>query len=205
MSQKPHWERAYSSMRFNEVGWYTPHLETSLAWVEELHLPAEAPIIDVGGGASTFVDDMLARNYWDITVLDISGPGLRVAQNRLGEKAKGVTWIEADIVEATLPCERFALWHDRAVFHFLVTSEERSAYLSNLNRATEVGGTIILGTFATDAPPKCSGLPVERYSPEKVRETFGSRWALIRSQRVLHRTPSGVEQMYLYCELRHAA
>lgn len=205
MSQKPHWERIYASRRPTEVGWYAAHLTTSLAWIDELGLPLEAPIIDVGGGASSLVDDLLNRGYTNITVLDISGEALSVAKARLGERAQRVTWLEADITEVALPQQHFTLWHDRAVFHFLVRPEQRRLYVSRLNSAVKPDGHLIIGTFATDAPPQCSGLPVERYTAEKLQETLDSSWSCVRTQRELHLTPSGVEQMYLYCELRHAA
>ena len=193
------------SRRPDEVGWYAPHLTTSLAWIDELHPSLDAPMIDVGGGVSTLVDDLLARGYRNITVLDISGEALCVAKARLGRSAEQVTWIEGDITEVDLPPKHFEVWHDRAVFHFLVKHEQRSMYLSQLNGSIRSGGRLIIGTFATDAPPRCSGLPVERYSEDKLQETLGPKWSLIRTQRELHLTPGGVEQMYLYCELRHAA
>ena len=193
------------SRRPDQVGWYTPHLTTSLAWIDELRPSPDAPIIDVGGGVSTLVDDLLIRGYRNITVLDISGEALSVAKARLGTSAKRVTWIEGDITEVDLPPKRFDVWHDRAVFHFLVTHEQRKMYVSQLNGSVSPGAHLIIGTFATDAPPRCSGLPVERYSADKLQETLGSRWSLVRTHRELHLTPSGVEQMYLYCELCHAA
>ena len=205
MSQKPHWERIYTSQRPSEVGWYAPHLTTSLTWIDELCLPLDAPIIDVGGGVSTLVDDLLAQGHGNITVLDISGKALSVAKTRLGKLAEQVTWIEGDITDVDLPQKHFAVWHDRAVFHFLITQEQRRLYVSQLNKSVRPGGHLIIGTFATDAPPRCSGLPVERYSPDRLQEALGSSWSLVRTQRELHLTPSGVEQMYLYCELRHAA
>jgi len=202
MDRKQHWEKVYGNRPANRLGWYRQHLETSLAWIDELGLPPDAPIIDVGGGASTLVDDLLDRGFADLTVLDVSGAALTVAQERLGPRATRVSWVEGDITTVGLPAQRFALWHDRAVFHFLVTPDDRASYRERLLDALRPDGHVIIGVFAPDAPPTCSGLPVQRYRPEDLLATLGPGWVLVRSERQLHVTPGGVEQMYQYCQLR---
>ncbi len=202
MNHNKHWEQTYSSNQTEALGWYTPHLQTSLSWIQELGLDANAPIIDVGGGASTLVDDLLEAGQRSITVLDISDKALSLARARLGEKAKLVKWLEGNITSLDLPTQYYELWHDRAVFHFLTEPEQQQKYRERLLNALKPGGHLIIGTFTTEAPPKCSGLPVQRYNQEQLENTLGGEFELMRHNKELHITPGGVEQMYLYCHFR---
>lgn len=199
MSQKDHWEKIYSSKLSEKPGWYKLHLQTSLTWIKELSLGADAPIIDVGGGTSTLVDDLLDAGCRSITVLDISEKALSSAKARLGKKAELVTWLNADITSVALPAHQYELWHDRAAFHFLTELDQQRKYRDKLLKALKPGGHLIIGTFAPEAPPKCSGLPVQRYSQEQLGNTLGGEFELVRHQKEQHITPGGVEQMYLYC------
>ena len=199
MTQKKHWEKVYSDKPSEKLGWYKPHLQTSLTWIKELGLGADAPIIDVGGGASTLVDDLLDAGYRSITVLDMSEKALSSARARLGKKADLVTWLNGDITSADLPAHQYRLWHDRAAFHFLTELDQQRKYRDKVLKALNPGGHLIIGTFAPEAPPKCSGLPVQRYSQDQLRNTLGGEFELVRHQKEQHITPSGVEQMYLYC------
>jgi len=202
MSRREHWEQVYSSKPPERLGWYKPRLQTSLDWITDLSLDSDAPIIDVGGGASTLVDDLLDRGYSAITVLDLAAPALDLIKARLGETGSTVTWLCGDVTEIALRDNAFELWHDRAVFHFLTEAADRERYRKNLCRALRPGGYVIIGTFAPEAPPRCSGLPVQRYDLESLRETLGDAFELRRHQKEMHVTPGGVEQMYLYCEFR---
>ena len=202
MSRREHWEQVYSSKPPDRLGWYKPRLQTSLDWITELSLDANVPIIDVGGGASTLVDDLLERGYSAITVLDLAAPALELIRARLGEKGSTVTWLCGDVTEIELSENAFELWHDRAVFHFLTDAGDRERYRANLCKALRPGGHVIIGTFAPEAPPRCSGLPVQRYDLDLLRETLGGEFELRRHQEEMHVTPGGVEQMYLYCEFR---
>jgi len=202
MSQKDHWEQVYSDNQTKNLGWYTPHLQTSLSWIKELELDAEAPIIDVGGGASTLVGDLLDANYRSITVLDISASALSSVKASLGKKAELVNWLDGDITLLELPSQYYELWHDRAVFHFLTEPELQRQYRDKLLNALKPGGHLIIGTFATEAPPRCSGLPVQRYCQEQLESTLGTEFKLKQHKHELHITPGGVEQMYLYCHFR---
>jgi len=202
MNHNKHWEQTYSSNQTEALGWYTPHLQTSLSWIRELGLDANAPIIDVGGGASTLVDDLLEAGQRSITVLDISDKALSLARARLGEKAKLVKWLEGNITSLDLPAQYYELWHDRAVFHFLTEPEQQEKYRERLLNALKPDGHLIIGTFTTEAPPKCSGLPVQRYNQEQLENTLGDAFELMRHNKELHITPGGVEQMYLYCHFR---
>ncbi len=202
MSRKEHWEQVYSSKPSDRLGWYKPRLGTSLEWITALRLDKGAPVIDVGGGASTLIDDLLAEGYSEVTVLDIAEPALELLKTRLGDKGSAVNWLCGDITNIELPENAFALWHDRAVFHFLTETEDQRRYRQNLCRALRPGGYLIIGTFAPEAPPKCSGLPVQRYDRDLLCRTLGDEFKLQRHQKEMHITPGGVEQMYLYCEFR---
>jgi len=205
MNQREHWEKVYSSEPAEELGWYDPHLQTSLSWIQDLCLAKDVQIIDVGGGASTLVDDLLQEGYGSITVLDLSKRALSSAEARLGERSELVTWLEGDITSVDLPTHHYELWHDRAVFHFLTVHEHQRQYRDNLLKALLPGGHLIIGTFAPEAPPKCSGLPVQRYSLEQLESTLGEEFELKQHHKELHLTPGGVEQMYLYCHFQRSA
>lgn len=205
MSQKDHWEQIYSTKPAEQLGWYKPHLQTSLSWIKGLNLAVGAPVIDVGGGASTLVDDLLEEGYRSITVLDISEKAVSTVRARLGKRAELVTWLEGDITSIDLPKHHFELWHDRAVFHFFTEQKQQRKYRENILNALKPGGHLIVGTFAPEAPAKCSGLPVQRYSPEQLENALGGEFELKRHHKELHITPGGVEQMYLYCQFHRTA
>ncbi len=200
MDVQQHWEKVYGSKPPDQVSWFRPHLKTSLALIERVARGnPSASIIDVGGGASTLVDDLIERGYRNITVLDISQAALDVAQKRLGKAAESVRWLRADVAQSSLPPRSFDVWHDRAVFHFLTTPEERLAYVRNVALAVKPGGHIIVSTFGPGGPTKCSGLDVMRYGAESLHEEFGARFRLVESSKELHHTPFGTTQQFLYC------
>ena len=205
MSDPAHWDRIYSKRPPAEMGWYRPHLETPLAWIADLNLDPRKPIIDVGGGASTLVDDLLEKGHRNLTVLDISESAIRVSRKRLGNAASTVTWLVGDVTETELPGRYYRLWHDRAVFHFLVDAESRQKYKAALLGALEAGGSFIVGTFAPDAPPQCSGLPVRRYDADLLEKTFADGFELKRHRHEMHITPGGVKQPYVYCLFQRSA
>ncbi len=194
-----HWEEVYATRSANNVGWYASHLETSMKWIAELKLTAEDRIIDVGGGASTLVDDLLASGHRKLTVLDLSERAIYLTKERLGKRSSSVTWLHGDITETKLLPQHYGLWHDRAVFHFLVEPEMQQKYRDVIQKALMKGGYFIIGTFTTDAPPQCSGLPVQRYTAELLSKTFEKEFELKRHQTEIHKTPSGIEQAYVYC------
>jgi SAM-dependent methyltransferase len=197
---RDHWERVYSSKSETEVSWYQRHSERSLAYIVRAVDPAD-PVIDVGGGASTLVDDLLARGFADITVLDVAAAALARAKTRLGDDAARVSWIAADIT-VWQPPRRYRLWHDRAVFHFLTGHREQAAYIAALLAGTGPGSTIVISTFAPDGPEKCSGLPVRRYSPQTLAARLGGPFALADSGQENHRTPWNAEQRFSYTVFR---
>ena len=167
-------------------------------------LPIDARIIDVGGGDSTLVDDLLRQGYVNLTVLDISSAALDRAKVRLGGTGSRVQWIEADISDAGLPADEFDLWHDRALFHFLTRSEMRAAYLASLARSLRSGGYAVMATFAENGPEQCSALPTSRYSKEALHGELGPSFELMDTRLEAHRKPQGGEQQFMYCLFRKA-
>ncbi len=204
MDHQKQWDRVYEINPEEKVSWYRPHLETSLQWIKFPCLSRDSRIIDVGGGASTLVDDLTSEGFHSITVLDLSRKALELARERLGERGKVITWIDGDITSITLPAGYYDLWHDRAVFHFLITPEQRQSYKKNLLKALKPGGDLVLAVFAPEAPPRCSGLPVKRYTALELENIFGPEFELQKHLKEVHTTPGGVEQMYLYCHFRRA-
>lgn len=165
-------------------------------------VPATAAIIDIGGGASILVDALLSSGYHRLSVLDLSPAALATARTRLGKAAAGVTWIEGDVLDVRLPKGGFDLWHDRAVFHFLTDGSERKHYVHQLDHALVADGHVVIATFAPEAPDRCSGLPVIRYSPEQLHAELGPGFRLVESARHDHRTPAGLTQAFTYCLFR---
>lgn len=205
VNTKAHWESVYETKSPDSVSWYAPHLLQSLHYVTKAAPNQDASIIDVGGGESTLVDDLLAAGYSNVTVNDLSSTGLEVAKQRLGIQAKEVTWTAADILEMELPKEVFDVWHDRAVFHFLTTNAQRERYVAQVLHSLKLGGFAIVGTFGPDGPDKCSGLPVARYAPTELHARFGEPFDLIESNVEVHTTPWGAPQQFVYCFCRRHA
>jgi SAM-dependent methyltransferase len=204
MEKKQHWNDVYTTKSTNAVSWFQEHADQSLRLIQGTGIARSASIIDVGGGASTLVDDLLHSGYSALTVLDLSAAALAAAQRRLGSRAREVRWLEADITTVALPVHVYDVWHDRAVFHFLTTSEHRSAYVQAVMQAVKPGGHVIVATFAEDGPIECSGLPVMRYRADQLHAQFGQPFQLLRHEKEEHRTPFGTVQKFVYCYCRKA-
>jgi len=202
MNTRTHWEKIYETKAQDQVSWYRPHLETSLALIERSARNRSESIIDIGGGESTLVDDLLARGFRNITVLDLSQTAIDVTKRRLGQLAERVHWIAADVTETGLEPMAYDIWHDRAVFHFLTSPHQRVAYVRQVARSVKPGGYVIVSTFGTEGPTKCRGLDVVRYDAESLRDQFGAKFRLIDSTKELHETPFGTAQQFLYCYCR---
>ena len=202
MDPKAHWERIYHDKLPTQVSWYQPHALRSLTLIRRVSAPPNGAIIDVGGGASTLIDDLLGAGYHDLTVLDLSATALAEARTRLGTRTNSVRWIEADILEALLPKAGYSVWHDRAVFHFLTAPDDRARYVAQVRGAVRSGGFVLVATFADDGPTRCSGLEVNRYSPDALHAEFGAPFRLIDSEREQHIAPGGVRQAFIYCLCR---
>jgi len=202
VDSKTHWDQVYATKAPDAVSWYRRHLETSLALIERAVPGHAASIIDVGGGQSTLVDDLLLRGYTNVTVLDISQAAIDVTKNRLRSTADQVRWIAADITQVELEPRAYDLWHDRAVFHFLTAPEQRAAYVRQVVRSVWPGGHVIVSAFGPEGPAKCSGLEVMRYDAESLHREFGMRFRPVESFTELHRTPFETTQQFLYCYCR---
>lgn len=198
---RQHWEEVYGSRQPDEVSWFQAHPGPSLRFIEATGAGPGAPLIDIGGGASRLVDCLLERGFGDVTVLDVSPSALDAARNRLGERAAAVRWIEADICTFE-PRRRYRLWHDRAVFHFLVDDATRAGYLAALNDGLAPGGHLVIGAFATGGPRRCSGLPVRQYDAPTLCAELGPAFELLDATRAVHRTPGDVEQLFAWFRLR---
>jgi 2-polyprenyl-3-methyl-5-hydroxy-6-metoxy-1,4-benzoquinol methylase len=199
MNTRTHWESVYSSKAPDAVSWYRPHLEVSLDLIERCAPGRSASIIDVGAGESTLVDDLVSHGYREVTVLDVSKTAIEETRKRLGHAAENVHWVVGDVTEIALPPQSFDVWHDRAVFHFLVDPAQRQAYVRSVLNAVKPGGHVIVSTFGPEGPTKCSGLDVMRYDAEALHQEFGRRFRIEESSKELHHTPWGTAQQFVYC------
>jgi len=200
-SRQAHWEGVYTKKGENEVSWFQENPAPSLELIAHVGATPASAIIDVGGGASRLVDNLVDRGFEDVTVLDLSVAVLAAAKARLGSRAAQVQWIVAD---ATVwePVKAYDVWHDRAAFHFLTEECDRAAYVARLDRAIKVGGYIIIATFALDGPERCSGLPVVRYDPARLGEILGNSFQLIDTRHHTHATPWGSDQSFQFSVFR---
>jgi hypothetical protein len=203
-STRSHWDDVYDGKPATAVSWYQPHSALSLKLIEAASPGHASSVIDVGGGASTLVDDLLVKGYADLTVLDVAEAALATSKARLANKAGEVSWIVADVT-TWKPSRSYAVWHDRAVFHFLTEPAPQDAYIVALKAATNHGATVIFATFALDGPAQCSGLPVQRYSAETLARRIGPPFMLTAQADGSHKTPSGTEQRFSYAVLRREA
>lgn len=202
MQTSEHWEDIYRNKRFDAVSWYAPHLGESLRLIEHLCPDKTAAIVDIGGGESTLVDDLMQRHYLDVSVLDISATAIEFTKQRLGAKAQQVSWHVGDITQYDFGSKRFDLWHDRAVFHFLTDPAARHRYVELVRRVVKPGGYVLMATFGPHGPLQCSGLDVVRYDAQSLHHEFGEGFSLQGNELAMHHTPMGTDQQFLYCWCR---
>ena len=195
--RKRHWEDVYESKSATEVSWYQATPERSLALVKKTEISRHAPIIDVGGGASTLVDHLLDAGYSDVTVLDLAAAACEQARARLAARAQEVDWVISDVMQFR-PQRRYRLWHDRAVLHFLTKAADRQRYVNVLRQALEPGGYAVIAAFGPDGPMRCSGLDIRRYNVDLLRQLLGPEFALQSHELENHQTPTGAVQQFLY-------
>lgn len=195
---RAHWDNIYGSKATDQLSWFQLQPEPSLQLIQQRAVSLQAQIIDVGGGASLLVNALLSQGYKHLTVLDLSERALATAQQRLAAEASNVIWMVGDILSIALPRQGYDIWHDRAVFHFLVDPDDRQHYAEQVARSLKPGGHLILATFAQDGPKQCSGLPVVRHSAESLQQVFGQQMTLQHQRHITHITPSGVDQKFLY-------
>lgn len=203
-SQRTHWQKVYQHKDARSVSWFRPHLDVSLDLLRQAGLNTASRLIDVGGGASTLVDDLLEMGLTQLTVLDLSEEALEVARKRLGKKAADVHWLASDILRTELAEASFDYWHDRAVLHFLTAEKDARRYAEVATDAVVPGGYAVIGGFAEDGPERCSGLPVARRNPTEIAELLTPGFTLIGQRREQHRTPGEAVQAFNYAVLRRA-
>ena len=194
-NREAHWENIYTRKSPQEVSWTQEKPALSLSWIQSLHLPKDVSIIDVGGGESLLVDNLIDMGYSDLTVLDISQAALNKSQERLGSKAKLVQWIQADIITFQ-PKKKYTLWHDRAVFHFLTQKEDIATYTKMVS--TAVDQYLLMSTFSKEGPLKCSGLPITQYDADTISVNFSAAFKLIQQEKEIHTTPFNSTQAFIY-------
>jgi len=199
--RRSHWDGVYGSKSPTEVSWYQPRPVLSLELIQSCQLDPAAGVIDVGGGTSSLVDELLADGGSNLAVLDISTIAIENTRYRLKSDAHLVEWYTTDVTEFDPP-RQYGLWHDRAVFHFLTEPSDRTCYRQSLLKAVKPEGFAIVVTFALDGPKRCSGLDVVQYSPESLGTELGQQFELIESRPEIHQTPSGGEQKFVYCLFR---
>ena len=201
MDRREHWNRVYQTRAPDSVSWYQRRPDVSLELIAASGIAKDAGIIDVGGGASALVDHLLDLGYSNLAVLDVSGAALDATRSRLAARAAAVEWFEADATTFEPP-HCYALWHDRAAFHFLTGAADRARYVATLRRALNPGGAVIIATFALDGPPKCSGLDVVRYDERSIAAELGAEFELREVRREAHVTPGNAEQQFHYFRFR---
>lgn len=196
-----HWDDVYGRRRSDSVSWYEPNPSYSLDYIAAAGLSPASPIIDIGGGASLLVDRLLDQDYTDVTVLDVSVEALGIVRQRLGSRIAHVTLVRQDVT-ALRPSRPYALWHDRAVFHFLTQEAARRQYVDVLTQATVPGSHVVMATFGPDGPLRCSNLDTCRYDASSLAKALGGAFQLLRSSVVDHATPGGAQQQFLYALFR---
>lgn len=201
MAIAQHWEQVYRRRDPGEVSWFEPSPKASLRLIEGLNRPDDAGIIDIGGGASRLAGELVRRGNSDVTVADISPGALIAARSELGDQAQRVEWVIADARDHDFG-RRFDVWHDRAVFHFMVDPADRAGYLETLSRSLEEDGDLIIATFGPSGPTECSGLPVRRYGAEELAAALGAGFRQVGSETHVHETPSGREQQFLWARFK---
>lgn len=199
-----HWEQVHQDSSPADVSWYEPSPDTSLAMLDELGADPRDPVLDVGAGSSALAESLLHRGFNDITALDVSDSALQMARDRLGDRAQEIDWIVADLL-AWRPARRYAVWHDRAVFHFLAEEDQRERYRQLLHHALVPGGLVVVATFAADGPQQCSGLPTRRYDPDALSAALGPDIEPHVVHRVEHRTPAGAVQPFSWLGARRTS
>lgn len=199
---KQHWENIYKNKTDLEVSWYQNQPKSSFKLIAESGIDKESAIIDIGGGNSRLADNLLQAGYKNITVLDISKKALGRSQDRLDKKAKQVKWVEADILDFS-PSKKFALWHDRATFHFFTKNDQIKDYVKIASKAIRPEGFLVLATFSLSGPTSCSGLvDIRQYSEESITRVFNRNFKHLKSIHKTHTTPFNTTQDFMYTVFR---
>ena len=202
-SRSQHWENTYRAKMPDRVSWYQSEPVLSMSMIRNAGVSPGEPLIDVGGGASVLVDRLLAAGHTDVTLLDISASALSASRQRLGAMAERVAWICADVLSFR-PVRQYALWHDRALFHFLIAAQDRARYLDTLRRGLRPGGQLVLAAFAVGGPTRCSGLEIVQYNADRLSTELGPEFTLAEQTEEAHVTPAGGEQRFAWFRYQRA-
>ena len=197
MDKKEHWDDIYNRKNFTEVTWFQTEPKLSLSLIRGLELTKDLQILDVGAGSSTLVDFLLRDGYQNISLLDLSKNAFKQSKERLGKKIEKIHWLVGDVRTFNFK-QKFDLWYDRAVFHFLTDVVDQNSYLKNLNDSLKTGAYFIISTFAEDGPLKCSGLEIARYAKDELIQKIGPNYKLLNFQKETHVSPGGMEQKFNY-------
>lgn len=203
MDTKLHWEGVYQTKSPEQLSWFQAEATLSVELITRLAPDRDTPILDVGGGASSLVDGLLAAGYRSLSVLDIAPAALVQSQRRLGNGAGMVEWRAENVLTARFAPASVGVWHDRAVFHFLTDAADRARYIAQVRKGVRPQGLVLIATFADDGPTRCSGLDVQRYSPESLHAEFGADFLVVENHRENHVTPWGAVQAFTYCVCRY--
>ncbi|MCG7530842.1 class I SAM-dependent methyltransferase [Psychrobium sp. MM17-31] len=204
-TRQAHWQQVYSTKDTQQLSWFQQSAAQSLAYIMQSELDKSEAIIDIGGGASVLVDELLALDYSNVSVLDISSQALEVAKSRLAKQAERVDWLAIDLLNAEFNTGQFSIWHDRAVFHFLTSENDKASYRQQLNNALKVGGYAIIATFDIGGPTKCSGIDIVQYSWQTLADFVGDSFELVAHCNESHITPFDITQQFTYCLFRKVA
>lgn len=199
--RKEHWEKIYSTKKLDEVSWYEPTPKVSLDFLKEFNIPKDAKIIDVGGGDSFLVDNLIDLGYTDVSVLDISENAINRAKSRLKEKASLVKWIVAD-ASKFVPAEQYDFWHDRAAFHFLTHENDVKNYVETISKYIKPDGVFVIGTFSDKGPTKCSGIEIKQYTEEALLKILNRHFDKVECKEVEHHTPFNTTQTFIFCSFK---
>lgn len=199
MNKREHWQQVYENKADDEVSWFQSSADASLDFIKLSDCGKQTAIIDIGGGASCLVDQLLDQQYTKLSVLDISHQALLVAKTRLQERAKQVSWYSTDLLTHQFESSSIGLWHDRAVFHFLTEEQEQIRYIEQLNEALYRGGFAVISTFDIGGPNRCSGIPIKQYSWQTLNKRLGTNFKLLAHRQESHRTPFNTHQAFNYC------
>jgi len=202
IERRTHWNEVYATKSADKVSWFQPRAEMSMRLIQASGVNEDSAIIDIGGGSSVLIDQLLDADFSDVTVLDISDRALIGSKERLGAHAAEVNWIVSDVLDWT-PARAYDVWHDRAVFHFLTEVRDRAVYRATLLKGLRLGGMLIIGAFAENGPERCSGLPVKRWSAASLAFELGPEFHLIESLHENHRTPAGAVQPFAWARFVH--
>ncbi|GGP02334.1 hypothetical protein GCM10010992_06300 [Cloacibacterium rupense] len=199
INKKQHWENVFATKKETEVSWYQEKPETSLQFFERNKIPKTSRILEIGGGDSYLIDNLLEQGYESLTLLDISENAIERIKKRLGENAEKVNFVVSDVLDFTT-FEKFDVIHDRASFHFLTKPEDIQKYIDLINHISAENAYYFVGTFSESGPLKCSGLEITQYSEDKFQQIFGHHFEMLNSFEDVHKTPFETTQNFIFCE-----